>query len=392
MKQIAFLFALISSFATVTAQTSNATDQATAVYTVQLGAFDDYVKQADFEAIRSYAYIYKRNGLVFIGGFSSEEAAEPVLAKVKAKGYDDAFVATRSLKKAKTVHAIQLASKASGEAINWKTYARVGDLYSMPNASQVRIMHGYYEDINDARVKLKEIQNMGFVDAFVKTVKDVQLTPITEFDTGDKKLVVKSDLVASVTTKGGVPDSYSNVPTITSKRKSAIKLQEALKEVGTYGSTIDGQFGKGTSTAFDKAIKFNRRLKMYDELSQKYSGFEGWEDVRLLLTMTRELSVKDDLQPLTPDLLGNLPDEALTAKEAKAALDWHANTWKSLEKWSATSQYSDQVYTALKVAYYRALVHLEDYYAAKGIKGENGTALSVSVLKTMMGEDMQGFN
>ena len=63
-----------------------------------------------------------------------------------------------------------------------------------------------------------------------------------------------------------------------------------------------------------------------------------------------------------------------------------------MEKWSATSQYSDQVYTALKVAYYRALVHLEDYYAAKGIKGENGTALSVSVLKTMMGEDMQGFN
>ena len=49
MKQIAFLFALISSFATATAQTSSAADQATAVYTVQLGAFDDYVKQADLD-------------------------------------------------------------------------------------------------------------------------------------------------------------------------------------------------------------------------------------------------------------------------------------------------------------------------------------------------------
>jgi hypothetical protein len=169
-------------------------------------------------------------------------------------------------------------------------------------------------------------------------------------------------------------------------------LQEALKEIGTYGGVIDGQFGKGTSTAFDKAMKFNRRLKSYDELSQKYSGFEGWEDVRLLLTMSREMSIKDDLQPLTPDLLTNLPDDELTAKEAKTALEWHSNLWKGLEKWSALSQYNDQVYTAYKIAYYRALVHLEDYYASKDMRGEKGTAKAVSVIKTLIGEDMQGFN
>ncbi len=390
MKHFAFFFALLGSLTTIIAQPTKASEQPTAVYTIQLGAFDDNVKQADFEAIRSYAYVYKRNGLVFVGAFPTEESAEPILAKLKVKGYDDAFIASRSLKKAKTVHVIQLASKAAGETVNWKTYARIGDLYSMPNASQLRIVHGYYSDINDARVKLKEIQNMGFVDAFIKSVKDIQLTPISEFDTGDKKLIVTSDEV-EVGTKG-VPKSYSNIPLVSLKRKSTIKLQEALKEVGTYGGVIDGQFGKGTSTAFDKAMKFNRRLKSYDELSQKYSGFEGWEDVRLLLTMSREMSVKDDLQPLTPDLLTNLPDDELTAKEAKAALDWHSNLWKSLEKWSALSQYNDQVYTAYKIAYYRALVHLEDYYASKEIRGENGTAKAVSVLKTLIGDDMQGFN
>ena len=390
MKYFAFFFALLGSLTTIIAQPTKASEQPTAVYTIQLGAFDDNVKQADFEAIRSYAYVYKRNGLVFVGAFPTEESAEPILAKLKVKGYDDAFIASRSLKKAKTVHVIQLASKAAGETVNWKTYARIGDLYSMPNASQLRIVHGYYSDINDARVKLKEIQNMGFVDAFIKSVKDIQLTPISEFDTGDKKLIVTSDEV-EVGTKG-VPKSYSNIPLVSLKRKSTIKLQEALKEVGTYGGVIDGQFGKGTSTAFDKAMKFNRRLKSYDELSQKYSGFEGWEDVRLLLTMSREMSIKDDLQPLTPDLLTNLPDDELTAKEAKAALDWHSNLWKSLEKWSALSQYNDQVYTAYKIAYYRALVHLEDYYASKEIRGENGTAKAVSVLKTLIGDDMQGFN
>ena len=390
MKHFAFFFALLGSLTTIIAQPTKASEQPTAVYTIQLGAFDDNVKQADFEAIRSYAYVYKRNGLVFVGAFPTEESAEPILAKLKVKGYDDAFIASRSLKKAKTVHVIQLASKAAGETVNWKTYARIGDLYSMPNASQLRIVHGYYSDINDARVKLKEIQNMGFVDAFIKSVKDIQLTPISEFDTGDKKLIVTSDEV-EVGTKG-VPKSYSNIPLVSLKRKSTIKLQEALKEVGTYGGVIDGQFGKGTSTAFDKAMKFNRRLKSYDELSQKYSGFEGWEDVRLLLTMSREMSIKEDLQPLTPDLLTNLPDDELTAKEAKAALDWHSNLWKSLEKWSALSQYNDQVYTAYKIAYYRALVHLEDYYASKEIRGENGTAKAVSVLKTLIGDDMQGFN
>lgn len=390
MKQIAFLLALMSGFATLTAQKSTASEQPTAVYTVQLGAFDDNVIQSDFEAIRSYAYIYKRNGLVFIGAFPTEEAAEPVLSKVKAKGYDDAFVATRSFNKAKTVYAIQLASKGAGEDINWKTYARVGNLFSMPNAGQVRILHGYYEDINDARVKLKEIQNLGFDDAFLKTVKDVQLNEISVFDTGDKKLTTPSEAVVS---KGAtVPQSYNVTTSVSTKRKSAIKLQEALKEVGTYGGVIDGQFGKGTSTGFDKAVKFNRQLKMYDELSQKYNNFEGWEDMRLLLTMTRQLSIKDDLQLFTPDLLNNLPEQLLDVKTAKAALDWHANMWKGLEKWSATSQHSDQVYTALKIAYYRSLVHLEDHYAAKGITGDNATALSVSVLKTLIGDYMQGFN
>lgn len=390
MKQILLAITFLNSFGLALAQPTKAPEQPTAVYTVQLGAFDENVKQADFEAIRSYAYVYKRDGIIYMGSFPNEEAAEPVLAKVKTKGFDDAFIASRSFKKAKTVNVIQLASKAAGENISWKTYAKVGDLYSMPNAGQVRIVHGSYSDINEARIKLKEIQNMGFADAFIKTVKDVQLAPVTEFEVGDKNLLIAQAEIPVVRSKGLT--DYNTPSVATSKRKSAIKLQEALKELGVYGGAIDGQFGKSTTTAFDKAMRLNRRLKMYDELSQKYSGFEGWEDVRLLLTMVREMSIKEDLQPLTPDLLANLPEEALSAKDVKTALDWHANMWKGLEKWSALSQYNDQVYTALKVSYYRSLVHLEDYYNSKGFKGETGTGMAVSVLKTLIGEDMQGFN
>jgi SPOR domain len=385
MKKIALSLAFFVGLFSASAQKTAVTEQPTATYTVQLGAFDDNVKQADFEAIRSYAYIHKREGLVFIGGFASEEAAQPVLAKVKAKGYDDAFVASRSFKKAKNVHIIQLASKNAGEAINWASYAKVGDLFSLSSGSLVRIVHGYYMDINDARVKLKEIQNMGFTDAFVKTVKDVQLNSITDFDTGDKKLLFMSDEKVGVK---GIPTNYVVMAT---KRKSALKLQEALKEVGTYGGTVDGQFGKGSAAAYDKALKLNRRLVAFNEMAQKHEGFEGWEDVRLLVTMARDLNVKEEAQPIIADLLSNLTDTPLSTKDMKTAFDWHSAMWKGMEKWSTLSQYNDQVYTALKVAYYHSLVHLEDYYATKGIKGEAATALGVSAIKTLIGEDLDGF-
>ena len=387
MKKLAFFLASLGVFTSISAQTTATQDQPTATYSVQLGTFDDNVKQADFEAIRSYAYVYKRDGLVFIGGFSSEDAAEPVLAKVKAKGYDDAFVAARSFKKAKNVHVIQLSSKSAGEAITWSSFAKVGDLFTLLNGPLVRIVHGYYTDINDARVKLKEIQNMGFTDAFVKTVKDAQLSLVTDFETGDKRLLFNTEEKIRATPKG-IPEGYSNTSV---KRKSAIKLQEALKEVGTYGGSIDGQYGKGTASSYEKALSLNRRLKSYNDLAQKHDGFDGWEDVRLLMTMARELNVKDDARPVVADFLNNLPDTPLSTKDTKAAFDWHSKMWKGLEKWSTLSQYNDQVYTALKIAYYRSLVHLEDYYAARGARGETGTALAVSALKTLIAEDIEDF-
>ena len=390
MKQILLFAGILLSLATIaTAQTTAAKDQPTATFTIQLGTFDPAVKQADFEAIRSYAYVYKRDGIVFAGGFADETSAEPILAKIKARGFSDAFVAARSLKKSKTVYVIQIATKNASEPINWATYARVGDLYSMPNGGQVRLVHGFYADKNDANIKLKEIISWGFADAFVKGVKDVQLNSVSDFDTGDKRLVVKS---VNVTPKS-VPQSYSYTPTTASlKRKSVLKLQEALKEVGTFGNLADGIFGHGTQTSFDRALSYNKRLAVYNDRAQQHEGFGTWTSVRLLLTMTRDLNLKNDPPAIVPDLLNNLPNETLSSADATAALNWHAITWKKLEAWSTKSEYCDQVYTALKVAYYHSLVSLENYYSAKGLRGDAGTALSVSVLRTLIDGDLDGFN
>jgi hypothetical protein len=397
MKRIVLFAILFGSFLhTATAQLTSVKEQPTNIYTIQLGAFDPSVKQADFEAIRAYAYVYLRDGLVFAGNFADENAAEPTLEKIKAKGFTDAFIAARSLKKAKNVYVIQIATRNAGESMNWKAYANIGDLYTIPNLAQVRIVHGYYDEKGEANMKLKEIQEMGFADAFVKSVKDVQINPLSVFDTGDKKLIIKSPTDETAGSKnplieyGSRPTTVVATPTQT-KRKSVIKLQEALNEGGAPVGAVDGLFGKATQLTFERAIQNNRRLQTFSELSQKHAGFDGWADARLLMTISRELSVKDNATAIVPDLLNNLPDEALTAAETTGALNWHVAHWKKLDAWSALSQYNDQVATAYKIAYYRSLVHLEDYFAAKGLRGEAATALSVSVIKTLVGKDFDGF-
>jgi hypothetical protein len=388
MKQIMLSVLLFCGFFTVAnAQLTATKEPATNIYTVQLGTFDPAVKQADFEAIRAYAYVYQRDGIVFAGNFPDEAAAEPVLQKIKAKGFNDAIIASRSLKQAKNVFVIQIATKNAGEPMNWKAYAAVGNLFTIPNLAQVRIVHGVYQEKGEANLKLKEIQELGFADAFVKSVKDVQINPLSAFDTGDKKLVVKTTTTAATETNSKSPlVDYSKI-----KRKSVVKLQEALNDVSATPSAIDGVFGKSTQTSFERSIQSNRRLQTFNELSQKHEGFDGWADARLLMTIARELSVKDNATAIVSDLLNNLPDAALSATDGNAALNWHVAHWKRLDAWSAMAQYNDQVAAAYKVSYYRTIVHLEDYFGAKGIRGEAGTALAVSVVKTLIGQDFDGF-
>jgi hypothetical protein len=395
MKQFFFSILFLSGFMSLKAQ------EPSSLYTIQLGVFESTVKQADFEAIRSYAYIYKRDGVVFAGAFSSAETAEPFLAKIKAKGFNNAFVAARPLKAGKLVYVIQIATLTAGEPINWHNYLRAGTIYTMPNNGQVRLVHGAYADKNDAHVKLKELVALGFTDAFVKGVKDLQLNPISEFDTSDKSIlpqntegaIASANTNALVNSKGstGGLSNYGYAPS-SSKRLSVVKLQDALKELGLYEGVSDGILGNQTKTLYDRAVVLNRRLATYEELAQKYNGFEGWEDGRLLCTMARQLSVKDNSKAIVSDLFYNLPQEMLSTKDAAAALSWHNNLFRKLELWSKQGQYNDQVYTAFKAVYYRTLAHLEDELAARGIKDEAGTALSVSVIKILIGEDLDGFN
>ena len=62
-----------------------------------------------------------------------------------------------------------------------------------------------------------------------------------------------------------------------------------------------------------------------------------------------------------------------------------------MDAWSAKSQYTDQVENALKIAYFKTQLHLEDYFVSKGIKDSDAPALAISVLRALIGEDLDGY-
>ena len=376
------IFTLISFFSTaqsVKAQQDN-------FYTIQLGTFDPSVKQADFQAISSYAYIYRRNNVVFAGGFNSAEDAQGVLQQIKAKGYDDAFITKRPLTAEKSYYVIQLATKNAGEPIEWKKYATAGDLFSFPNNSQVRILHGVYEDKNDARVKMNELIAKGFPDAFLKTIKLPQISTVTPFESDEISTLVQPVKVETkAVPKMIVPGSYSVQVT---KRKTVIKLQEALRKEGTFTGDADGKLGKMTESAYNEVLVQNRKLKLLNEVAQKYNGFGDWVDLRLLLTISRDMNPKSEVPEISSDVLINLPSEALSADAMNKMLNWHVTEWKKLETWAVKSKLDEQYYNALKIVYYHSLSHLEDFYMKNGLKQEAATALAVSVVKSMIGQDI----
>jgi hypothetical protein len=370
--------------------------EASMYYTIQIGTFDN-PKQADFEHIRSYSYVYERDGKVFIGGTTNSQEADALLQKVKAKGYPEAFVTERKVADAKKVHIIQIVTSTAGEPIDWKGLSALGSLYTMPSDKQVRIVQGVYEDINDARVKLNEIKAKGYIDAFVKTTREIFLNPVSEFDTklGKPNKPVKIDAVVS---KGATPpvatpqSANSSAPTNSKiKRNSAKKLQEALKEADAFKGKIDGQAGKLTLEAAEEVMSKNRRLSQYNQQAQKQTGFDGWNDARLLVTITKDLNLKNDPQETTGDLLKNLPEKPLSPEDAKSANTWNESLWRIMDTWSAKSQYNDQVENALKIAFFKTQLHLEDYFMSKGIKEADAGPLALSVLRILINEDLDGY-
>lgn len=270
-----------------------ATPDTDTIYTVQLGVFKDDMTIADFEDIRNVGYLYaetlsRGNQMsVFISNYKSRSKAEGVLSYVKSKGYEDAFISERPLVKGVMTHVVQLASQVDTDYINWKTYARGGQLYLILEGKQLKITSVPFRDLEKAKEKARILENLGFKGAFVKSVNTLALHKVTQFNTvkeidftpqaisidiannTEGVTAVNGTETATVFPTKETVDMSPKAPTQISResRLSVKSFQQFLKSQNAYNSSLDGVYGKGTATGIAQLEANNRQYNRYKALS-----------------------------------------------------------------------------------------------------------------------------
>ncbi|MCB0705279.1 MAG: hypothetical protein KDC34_08220 [Saprospiraceae bacterium] len=284
------------------------------MYTVQIGTFLES-KSSDFEGIRPYGFLYASSlggnmSRIFMGGYNSFESAEAIAQQTRQKGYIDASVVQLDPSKGQIVTVIQLGVEDGTKAIDWPKFQKAGKLFVLLNNQQVKVVAGIYPDIDAAKASLRDIRQKGFDDAFIKNVNSVLLHEVDAFITGKtasktvpqeysfdapqatmpqsalEPMPQEYDVVAPIpkgmTSSPAPPQAMVvNEPSIRSniKRTSALDLQRLLKKEGSYKSSLDGYYGKGTKSAYDQVYNNLSSIQKYRKFAESRSFDEGSDQV-----------------------------------------------------------------------------------------------------------------
>lgn len=295
-------------------------------FTVVVGTFLN-AKLSDFEAIQPYGFVYAREmggGLyqVMIGGFEEQSDANQVRQQVAAKGYSGAFVQQKFASEGRLVPVIQIATRPVNQDYQWQQLLQAGDLYALPGKDLVKFVTGIYSSMDEAKLALPAVRNLGFSDAFVKQVNTVILHPVGDFETGgiqapqpvaaqppastsqpvssdlplpydatprsygNEQLLPKQPTAAAAGPAFNLPKPASAVsapklhPSV--KRTSALELQKSLKSKGFYDGSLDGYYGQGTASAFEQFKLNDREFQKYLILAEHMDApDQSAEDIEL---------------------------------------------------------------------------------------------------------------
>lgn len=280
-------------------------------YAVQIGVFLN-PRLSDFSSIENLGFLYAEQDegntyRIFVGDFDDVREAENVERRLKQKGYMDAFVAIRSTELGQPVAIIQMATRQFNDKINWEPFFEVGNVFVLAENSQIKVVTGPYRDLNEAKADLKKVRMSGFSDAFPKMVSNARLHELNSFELGDykKALIPIAFGIERESTSGDLrakgqqradqeviaydnsannrlPTRTVNEPVATAvnfdlavpsirtnvKRQSVMDLQKALKDMGTYNSSLDGYYGDGTASGFERAANAHPTFRKYLVLSK----------------------------------------------------------------------------------------------------------------------------
>lgn len=425
------------------------------LFTVKVGTFRD-VKASDFTTLQGKGFLYGAPGAdntvdVYLGHFSTQAQVNALAAELQANGFRNAQAFSLPTDKGQSVTVIQIALQGSNRNINWETMEKAGQLYVESVDGTNKIMTGIYPDARTAAGFLPAIRQLGYNDAFVRTVNNVRLIPITSFETGIKKPLIpinmqsaKNETPLSTPAVNPVPTAPAAAPTSSpiiygngdastqpyrtpptsattlpnpatspavalpaidgkTKRSSSADLQSVLKEKGYYTGAIDGFYGPGTAAAYLKAWDEMPEIRKYRKLSEiapppagGHDFISKWPEVNTLLAIAEDLAAgmgsttrANQLVPQREEL--RQASQPLAATAAERVKNWSVALLKNMDEWATEDPLNAQIYSAFRLTYQQSQVRLEDYYMDRGLSPLDARDLATAMLQNMVGAQLDRF-
>ena len=222
------------------------------LYFIQIASHTN-PKFKDFKKVRSIGYLFEErtsNGIsrIMMGAYTSKAHAKQKLAQVRAKGFKDAYLSKRTIKKEDAVYIVQMATVNQTDAIHWAHWERLAPkLCAELSDKKIRIASGPYLTKSEADMALAKVKKKGPKDAFVRLVSNKKIHQVTAFE---------KQTAASYKKK-------------TKTARASIKiLQQLLKAQTLYTDKVDGYWGPNTQKGV-QAYKTSRiNYKKYELLAQ----------------------------------------------------------------------------------------------------------------------------
>ncbi len=428
------------------------------LYTIKVGTFRD-VKAEDFKALRGQGFVYGAPGPgntveVYVGHYADMNKANATAASLNGNGFRNAQAFALPLNNGQQVTVIQIALHSGDRPINWVTLERAGQLYVESVDGTNKIVTGVYPDARTAAGFLPAIRELGYSDAFVRTINNVRLIPINQFETGIKKPLIPIDLTAKVPTpqvqtqapptspapasapatySGSAPETYNpppntsaplsppsptaptlpnsasapamNLPAIDgkTKRSSSAALQRVLKEKGYYAGSIDGFYGPGTTAAYEAAWDDMPEIRKYRKLSEITPAPAGgripvstWPEVSTLLAIAEDLSAGTTNDARARQLIQQRNQlvsatQALTPVAASRVKNWATTIFTNLDEWATEDPLHAQIFSAFRLTYQQSQVRIEDYYMDRGRSSTEARDLASALLQNLVGAQLDRF-
>ncbi len=136
---------------------------------------------------------------------------------------------------------------------------------------------------------------------------------------------------------------------------------------------------------------------MFNKLYSMASGcgdFMEWEELKVLKTIAEDLDHTNHAALGKGDENIRLAYDSrraqlylaptISADEASVIETWNDRLWSALNKWSDSDPLHKKMVTPLEIAYYQALVKLENHYLGRGFNEKEAQVLGLSVLRTVV--------